>query len=84
MSEKTEVQELKVNTFLRMLFAKNELTATDVAGKIDKTPATVQGTLRHGRLNLSTLIEIMNACGEPMVLKLQSGELIKLSLTEKQ
>ena len=84
MAEIREPQELKVNTFLRMLFAKNELKVKDVAEAIGKTPENVQNTLSHGRLNIATLMEIMEACGEPLVIQLKSGEIIKLSLTEKK
>lgn len=84
MAVEVEVQKLRLNTFLRMLFAKNDKKVKDVAEEVKKTPVNLQNTLRHGRLNVSTLAEIMEACGEPLVLKLKTGELIQIELTDKK
>lgn len=79
-----ENKKLKVGAFLRMLFIKSNLDTKEVAERLGKTPENLNGILRNNRMNLGTLIEIMEVCEEQLIVKLSSGEVIELEITEKK
>lgn len=79
-----ENKKLKVGAFLRMLFIKSNLDTKEVAEKLGKTPENLNGILRNNRMNLGTLVEIMEVCDEPLVLQLSNGEAIELEITKKK
>lgn len=79
-----ENKKLKVGAFLKMLMVRSNLEVKEVAQKLDKTPQNINAILRNNRMNLGTLIGIMEICEEPLLLKLSSGEVIELEITDKK
>lgn len=83
--QETQRESHSINTFFRFLFAKRGEKVSDVAAKLipKRTASSLAGSLKHGRMNLGLVKELLDYCGEPLIIKLKNGDEIELIVNDK-
>lgn len=84
MSNGKEIRKITMHNFCKLLFMANATTETEVAKKIGKSRQTISTKMRNGRMNISSLVEILGACGEPFVLQTRTGEAFEIELKDQK
>lgn len=84
MEGKLSIRKIVIGKFCKLLFLANGTSDKEVAEKLGKSRQSLSGIMAHGRMNLGSFIDILNACGEKFVIQLKNGETYEIELKDQK